>query len=108
MFFRNVSRKAYSQFLIVGVERLVNHLKNNNIPMAVATSSGKDTYEEKIKRHTCFFDKFRHIVIGSIDPEVKKGKPAPDIFLVCASRFPDKPSPSEVRKNECWMLLLFT
>ncbi|XP_065210522.1 pseudouridine-5'-phosphatase-like [Planococcus citri] len=84
----------YAEFL-PGVERLVNHLKSNNIPIAIATSSGKETYEEKIKRHTSFFDKFHHIVLGSIDPDVKKGKPAPDIFLVCASRFPGNPAPRE-------------
>lgn len=81
---------------ITGAERLVDHLKNNNVPMALATSSGKDTFEVKAARHSSLFRNFHHVVVGSVDPEVKNGKPAPDIFLVCASRFPEKPSPSEV------------
>lgn len=62
----------------------------------MATSSGQQSFEVKTKRHQSLFDMFHHIVVGSSDPEVKNGKPAPDIFLVCASRFPEKPSPDQV------------
>lgn len=64
--------------------------------MAVATSSGSKTFKIKIAPYLDVFSKFHHVVLGSTDPEVKKGKPAPDIFLVCASRFEDDPSPEEV------------
>ncbi|KAF5307263.1 hypothetical protein FQR65_LT06979 [Abscondita terminalis] len=41
------------------------------------------------------FDLFHHKVMGSSDPEVKRGKPNPDIYLICASRFPDNPKPEQ-------------
>lgn len=51
--------------------------------MAVATSSTRYKMALKIKRHTELFALFgRHVTCGD-DVEVKKGKPAPDIFL-CA------------------------
>lgn len=82
--------------LFVGAERLIEHLHVNNVPIAVATSSGLDTFKVKTANYQHVFSKFHHIVLGSADSEVKRGKPAPDIFLVCASRFDDKPSPEKV------------
>jgi len=73
------------------------------VPIAVATSSGKDTFKVKTANYQHIFSKFHHIVLGSADSEVKQGKPAPDIFLVCASRFDDKPLP----QNVC-MLCMFS
>ncbi|XP_062712002.1 probable pseudouridine-5'-phosphatase isoform X2 [Aedes albopictus] len=81
--------------LMRGAERLVRHLHENNIPIALATSSGTDSVEVKTKNHQELFNLFHHKVMGSSDAEVKEGKPAPDIFLVAASRFPDKPSPDQ-------------
>lgn len=79
-----------------GAERLVRHLHKHKIPIAVATSSARDSVDRKSQHHQEVFSFFHHIVCFGSDPEVKNGKPAPDIFLTCASRFPDKPAPEEV------------
>ena len=85
--------------MIPGVLRLLDHLYNHNIPMAVATSSLKWTFEIKARPNRHLFDKyFRHIVFSSDDDEVKFGKPHPDPYLVCRRRFdPPLPAPEEVR-----------
>ncbi|XP_075152259.1 pseudouridine 5'-phosphatase-like Gs1l isoform X1 [Haematobia irritans] len=81
--------------LMPGAERLLRHLHKHNVPFCLATSSGQDMVEIKITRHQELFKLFNHRVCGSTDPEVKNGKPAPDIFLIAASRFPDKPQPAD-------------
>lgn len=74
------------QFCVIGAESLIKHLKNNKIPIAVATSSSQSSFDIKVAKHQELFKLFSHIVCGGSDPEVKKGKPSPDIFLICASR----------------------
>lgn len=51
--------------------------------------------ELKIANYPDLFRLFSHKVMGANDPEVKEGKPAPDIFLIAASRFKDKPNPNK-------------
>jgi len=78
-----------------GAVRLLKHLKKHNIPIALATSSDRENYELKTQRWHDLFKVFHHIVIGGSDPEIKHGKPKPDIFLIAAKRFPDNPDPSK-------------
>ena len=81
--------------LVPGVERLIKHLKDNNIPMAVATNGSETLLKSMIPRTKDLDEKwFHHYVCGADDPDVKANKPSPDIYLVCAERF--TPSPKSV------------
>ncbi|KAG8192985.1 hypothetical protein JTE90_028105 [Oedothorax gibbosus] len=82
--------------VLPGVERLVRHLNSHKVPIAIATSSKKETFDIKTKNHQEIIGLFNHFVCGPNDPEVKRGKPAPDVFLVCAQRFADKPPPEKI------------
>lgn len=81
--------------IMPGVKKLVHHLHDHNIGMGLATSSSKDTADMKMVNHQELFDLFEHKTLGSSDPEVKRGKPYPDIFIVAANKFLDKPSPDK-------------
>lgn len=61
--------------------------------MAVATSSTREEVNKKIQNYQELFKKMNHITTAD---EVKRGKPWPDMFLLCASKFPLMPSPKEV------------
>lgn len=74
----------------------MRHLHDNKIPICLATSSGEAHVKVKTGNHQDLFSLFHHKVMGSTDPDVKNGKPAPDIFLIAAGRFTDKPDPKNV------------
>lgn len=73
-----------------GAVSLTQHLAFHNIPQAVATSSGTRPFTAKTQSHQGWFSVFQEIVRGD-DPELKNGKPAPDIFLLVAQRLGAKP-----------------
>ena len=79
--------------MMPGVERLLEHLQRNKIPMAIASSSSKVLFEPKTEKFGLEWkNRFHHILLASDEPMVKKSKPAPDTFLVCRDRF-DLPLP---------------
>jgi pseudouridine-5'-monophosphatase len=75
---------------LAGAVYLTQHLAINNIPQAIATSSGNRPFTAKTQSHQQWFSLFQSIVRGD-DPELKNGKPAPDIFLLVAQRLGAKP-----------------
>lgn len=66
-----------------GAVELVQALAARGVPMAVATSSHRPLFDLKTRRHRDWFELFDRIVLGD-DPRVRRGKPAPDIFLLAA------------------------
>lgn len=92
--FREITHQRLEHVdFLPGVKRLIQHLHKNNVPIAVATSSSADSVEIKTRRHQEMFKLFQNVTKGT---EVKEGKPAPDIFLLAASRLEMKTEPHEV------------
>ncbi|XP_001603676.1 pseudouridine-5'-phosphatase isoform X1 [Nasonia vitripennis] len=91
-FYHRLQKENFTDVqMMPGAERLLRHLKKHNVPIALATSSSAESFALKTKHLTEIFDLFHHRVLGGSDPEVKQGKPNPDIFIVAAKRFPDSP-----------------
>lgn len=60
-----------------GLVELLNYLKEHNVKTAMATSSGLERVHKILDNHKVL-DYFDDIICGDM---VKRGKPAPDIFL---------------------------
>lgn len=66
-----------------GAPELIKKLSQSNVPIAVATSSNEHHFKLKTSNHQDWF-KYFDTVVTSNHPDVKKAKPAPDIFLTAA------------------------
>lgn len=73
-----------------GARELTGHLAASGVGHAVASSSNRRNFEIKTRAHATWFSGFDAVVLGD-DPEVREGKPAPDIFLVAAARLGARP-----------------
>ena len=74
-----------------GAENLVRHLKQYQIPIALASSSSFELYEIKTNKHRQWFDLFDAVITGD-NPAIEHGKPAPDIFLLAANQIGASPA----------------
>ncbi|KAG0626295.1 hypothetical protein M758_2G117400 [Ceratodon purpureus] len=72
-----------------GAIRLVQHLHNHNVPIAIASSSPQRNIQRKLSHQSGWTEYFLVIVAGDM---VKNGKPAPDIFLEAARVLNAEPS----------------
>lgn len=85
---------------LAGALQILQHLHARGVPLALATSSHTAAFESKISQKPELISCFLHTVCGD-SPEVKRGKPSPDIFLVAASKFDPPPSSMDkVRINK--------
>ncbi len=82
-----------SRFVAQGVELkpgakdLLTYLKDNHLKIAMASSSIEERALTILRQHD-LVDSFDEFVFGY---EVKKGKPAPDIFLKACQKISEKP-----------------
>ncbi len=76
-----------------GAEQLIRHLRAAGVPLAIATSSGREAVEIKLAPHR-WLQAIKVRVHGD-DPEIKQGKPAPDLFIEAARRL-------DLDPRACW------
>ena len=78
---------------MAGAEALIRRCHHQGVPMALATSSGREAVALKAAPHP-WLALITTRVHGD-DPELSAGKPAPDVFLLAARRL-------GVNPRRCW------
>jgi len=76
-----------------GSESLLKRCHQNNIPMALVTSSSSESLKIKTARHK-WMNLFSILVLGD-DKLLEKGKPYPDPYLLAAEKL-------NISPKECW------
>ncbi|XP_063701325.1 pseudouridine-5'-phosphatase-like [Culicoides brevitarsis] len=85
--FQKLSKERLAHCAVfAGVQKLITHCLANDIPIAIGSGSSSESIALKIQNYQDLIGQFHHMVTGT-DPEVEKGKPAPDVFLITAKRF---------------------
>ncbi len=79
-----------SSELLSGAEQLIRHLVAHDIPIGIATGSSHELYTLKTSNHRELFKLFDPVICTE-SKELRLSKPAPDIFLACAAKFPKSP-----------------
>lgn len=77
-----------------GVLRFVRHLKSQDFPIAVATSSHRSAFNVKTQNNQALFSLFGNQITCGDDDPLWKGKPHPDIFLGAAKSLSTEASAS--------------
>jgi pseudouridine-5'-monophosphatase len=76
-----------------GAPELVERCHQIGVPMALATSSSRSAVKLKAAPHPWL--ELIEVRVHGDDHELKRGKPAPDVFLLAAERL-------GVKASECW------
>uniref|UniRef100_A0A0N5AX28 HAD hydrolase, family IA, variant 3 n=1 Tax=Syphacia muris TaxID=451379 RepID=A0A0N5AX28_9BILA len=77
--------------MLPGAIELIRYFSAKNIPMAICTGSNRKEFELKTQNHHEMLKLIPIRVLTGDDPEVKRGKPDPDAFIVTMNRFKVKP-----------------
>lgn len=79
----------------LGLDELLSFLRERNIPMALATASGRETAEDYLERSGTA-EYFQAVICGDM---VEKGKPDPEIFRKAAECLGTKPQETLVLED---------
>ncbi|XP_065214470.1 probable pseudouridine-5'-phosphatase [Planococcus citri] len=79
--------------LMAGAESLVSWFYERDIPTALVTSCTGKEFEKKTVSCEDLIKKFHHVTTRD---DIDRGKPYPDIFIICASQFIQPPKPQDV------------
>jgi pseudouridine 5'-phosphatase len=89
--------------ILPGVQKLIEYLKERNIPICVCTSSHKDKFALKTSQHDALFELFDGNIITGDNPTIaNKGKPLPFIWWLGVDLLNEKyKTTTSITPEEC-------